>query len=130
MERMNTDKRCGLWSVDRGLRAKRGGNMCYTVPVIGTMVTSFIWIKTKSKRIMILNLMLLGAALFGVIDHAWNNELFLISDHFLSDILLGVTITFVTVLVWAIGIWVQSRNSFHTIATQITRNGSALKIFF
>jgi hypothetical protein len=47
-----------------------------------------------------LNLMFYGASIFGVIDHLWNGELFLISPNLTKDILLGVVIT---ACVW--GIW-------------------------
>jgi hypothetical protein len=40
-----------------------------------------------------LNLMFLGGALFGIIDHLWNGELFLISANWASDLTLGFTIT-------------------------------------
>jgi hypothetical protein len=37
--------------------------------------------------------MFLGAAIFGVIDHLWNGELFLISTNWIMDLALGFTIT-------------------------------------
>jgi hypothetical protein len=37
--------------------------------------------------------MLLGGALFGLVDHAWNGELMMISQAWLSDIALGFAIT-------------------------------------
>lgn len=74
--------------------------MCYTVPLAGAVVTHVVWTKTKSSKVWWLNLMFYGGALFGVIDHLWNGELFLISENMRSDILLGVTITAVILLVW------------------------------
>jgi hypothetical protein len=49
--------------------------------------------KKKDPRIGRLNLMLYGASMFGVIDHLWNRELFLISENVAKDLLLGVVIT-------------------------------------
>ncbi|MFH1772398.1 MAG: hypothetical protein ABH872_06240 [Candidatus Omnitrophota bacterium] len=74
--------------------------MCYAVPLAGAIITSGIWKKTKNIKIRWLNLMFYGGALFGVVDHLWNKELFLISDNFASDILLGFVISAVTVVVW------------------------------
>lgn len=37
--------------------------------------------------------MFLGAAFFGIIDHLWNGELFLISQNWMMDLALGFTIT-------------------------------------
>jgi hypothetical protein len=47
-----------------------------------------------------LNLLLIGGAIFGVVDHLWNGEIFLIGDNLVLDLMLGVTITTVIVLIW------------------------------
>ena len=44
--------------------------------------------------------MFYGAALFGVIDHGWNGELFLVSENAAKDLMLGVVIALVTLAVW------------------------------
>ena len=75
--------------------------MCYTVPLVGAIVTTVIWSKTKNVKLWWLNLMFYGGALFGVIDHFWNGELFLISENIISDLMLGVVITLGLVLTWA-----------------------------
>ncbi|UCH12749.1 MAG: hypothetical protein JSW18_02055 [Candidatus Omnitrophota bacterium] len=75
--------------------------MCYTVPLAGAMITSLAWRKSKSVKLWWLNLMFYGGALFGVIDHLWNGELFLISENIIKDLLLGVTITLCILLTWA-----------------------------
>ena len=50
--------------------------------------------------------MFYGGALFGVIDHWWNGELFLISENIISDLLLGVTIVAIILISWgATVIW-------------------------
>ncbi len=46
--------------------------------------------------------MLYGGALFGVVDHLWNGQLFLIGGAPLMDLLLGVTITAVIFGGWGI----------------------------
>ena len=74
--------------------------MCYAAPLVGAMVTSVTWSKTKSVKIWWLNLMFYGGALFGVIDHWWNGELFLISENIAGDLLLGVVITGVIFIAW------------------------------
>lgn len=74
--------------------------MCYTAPLVGAVVTTAAWRRTKSVKVWWLNLMFYGGALFGVIDHLWNGELFLISENIISDLLLGVTITAVILLAW------------------------------
>jgi hypothetical protein len=47
-------------------------------------------------------MLLAGGALFGVVDHLWNGELFLFSGNLLSDLLLGATITATIVAAWAV----------------------------
>jgi len=76
--------------------------MCYTVPLAAATVTSVFWGRTKNVKIWWLNLMFYGGALFGVIDHLWNGELFLISENIISDLLLGLTITVIILLTWII----------------------------
>ena len=74
--------------------------MCYTAPLVGAVVTSVVWSKTRSVKVWWLTLMLYGGALFGVIDHFWNGELFLISENIISDLLLGVTIVAIILISW------------------------------
>lgn len=76
--------------------------MCYTVPLAGAIVTTAAWSKTKDVKVWWLTLMFYGGGLFGVIDHLWNGELFLISENIVSDLLLGVTITAITLVCWGI----------------------------
>ena len=76
--------------------------MCYTVPLIGAVATSILWKKKKSAEMWWLNLMFYGAALFGVIDHLWNGELFLISENWLRDLCLGIVITAAIFVGWSI----------------------------
>ena len=76
--------------------------MCYTAPLVGAIVTTAIWGKTKNVKVWWLNLMFYGGALFGVIDHLWNGELFLISENIVKDLLLGITITAIILVCWGI----------------------------
>lgn len=67
--------------------------MCYVGPLTGAIVTSVLWRKTKNVKIFWLNLLFWGGALFGVIDHLLNGELFLVSENVGWDLLLGAIIT-------------------------------------
>lgn len=84
--------------------------MCYAVPLAGAVAASLAWKKTKSVKIWWLTLMFYGGALFGVIDHFWNGELFLISENIISDLLLGVVITAVMLLTWGVAVMYSRRN--------------------
>ena len=84
--------------------------MCYTVPLAGAVITSLVWHKKKERKIWWLNLMFYGGALFGVIDHLWNGELFLISHNIVKDLFLGVTITVGILICWAVILKLSQRN--------------------
>ncbi len=84
--------------------------MCYAGPVIGAFITSFLWKKTKSVRLFWLNLLFWGGALFGVIDHLWNGELFLISENIGMDFLLGGVITVSILIVWRVMLLVGKKH--------------------
>ena len=76
--------------------------MCYTVPTAAAIVTTFMWRKNKSLGLWWLLLLFYGGALFGVIDHLWNGELFLISKTPVKDFALGFVITAVIILAWLV----------------------------
>ncbi|MFH1360632.1 MAG: hypothetical protein ABIJ41_06300 [Candidatus Omnitrophota bacterium] len=76
--------------------------MCYTVPAAGAIVTTVMWSRTKDVKLWWLNLLFWGGALFGLIDHWWNGELFFVGEHIVSDLLLGVTITLAIFIFWKI----------------------------
>jgi hypothetical protein len=76
--------------------------MCYTVPTAGAIVTTFMWHRSKDVKLWWLNLLLWGGALFGMIDHLWNGELFFISKNWASDIALGFVITLSIFVFWKI----------------------------
>ncbi len=76
--------------------------MCYAVPAVGAIVTSVVWGKTKGVRIGWLNLLFWGGALFGIIDHLWNGELFAVSENISGDLMLGVAITVAILVCWSL----------------------------
>lgn len=84
--------------------------MCYLGPVSAAVVTSFIWQKKKTLKLFWLMLLFYGGALFGVIDHLWNGELFLISENWAKDVLLGAVITAGTFLLWVVILALAKRN--------------------
>ena len=69
--------------------------VCYSVPLAALLITAFRRkiLRKKDVEGFWLNLLLLGGALFGVIDHFWNGELLLIGANWAADLMLGVTIT-------------------------------------
>ncbi len=78
--------------------------MCYTVPTAAAVITTFCWKKSGSPKTFWLMLMLYGGALFGIIDHLWNGELFFISANWKSDIALGAVITASIFAAWCAAI--------------------------
>jgi hypothetical protein len=69
--------------------------VCYIIPLVTAILSSVVWrFKGDSSPAGFwLVLLLCGGALFGVVDHLWNGELFLIGENIKSDLLLGCTIT-------------------------------------
>lgn len=77
--------------------------VCYAIPLVAAIITSTIWgSQRRGPASWWLNLLLYGGALFGVVDHLWNGELFLMGEAPLMDVLLGVTITAVIFVGWGI----------------------------
>ena len=77
--------------------------VCYIIPLVAAIITSTIWgSQRRGPAGWWLNLLLYGGALFGVVDHLWNGELFLMGEAPLMDVLLGVTITAVIFAGWGI----------------------------
>jgi hypothetical protein len=80
--------------------------VCYAVPMVAAVVhyatrRNIISWKTSVHQLW-LGLLLLGGAIFGIVDHLWNGELFLIGENIVSDLLLGVAITVSIFVIWAI----------------------------
>ena len=80
--------------------------VCYAVPTVAAIVHGVIRKKKISWKSNVhhlwLSLLFSGAAIFGLIDHWWNGELFLIGENIFIDILLGVTITIACVIIWGV----------------------------
>jgi len=76
--------------------------MCYTVPLAAAIITTIRGRQKKEPKIWWLNLLLYGGTLFGVVDHIWNGELFLISASVGKDIALGFVITATIFACWGI----------------------------
>lgn len=77
--------------------------VCWIVPLTAAVVSSIVWSRAKRGPAgWWLNLLLYGGAIFGVVDHIWHGELFLIGEALLMDLLLGATITSTTFAGWGI----------------------------
>lgn len=83
--------------------------MCYLGPTTAAILTTFIWKSKKTLRLFWLMLMFYGGTLFGVIDHLWNGELFLISKEWMKDLSLGLVITAGISLAWVVIIFLAKR---------------------
>lgn len=82
--------------------------LCYIIPTI-TLIFLTIFrkgLKIKEPEKGWLFLLFLGAVIFGVVDHLWNGEIFLISENPLKDIILGVVITISVFIVWQIIVYI------------------------
>ncbi|OGS40410.1 MAG: hypothetical protein A3K77_02230 [Euryarchaeota archaeon RBG_13_31_8] len=95
--------------------------VCYAVPTVvaiihyATRKNISSW-KTSTHQLW-LTLLLLGSAIFGVVDHLWNGELFLIGEDIGFDLLLGVVITIVTIAIWTILVIVDNKSNKTIIKT-------------
>ena len=77
--------------------------VCYIVPLaLAVLVSAILGFSKKGMKGFWLNLMLYGAALFGVVDHAWHGQLFFISSNLVADITLGGAITGAIFGAWGI----------------------------
>ena len=77
--------------------------VCYTIPLVAAIISTIVWSsQRRGPAGWWLNLLLYGGALFGLVDHLWNGELFLSGGAPLMDLLLGVTITAVIFGGWGI----------------------------
>ena len=76
---------------------------CYIVPLAAAIMHYGLRKKVRgfdSMHQLWLNLLFLGGGVFGIVDHWWNRELFLIGDKIMMDLMLGVLITVVIFIVW------------------------------
>ena len=83
---------------------------CYTVPAAAALIQFVFRRKNKflGEQARYLNQLYTGGALFGIIDHIWNGDLFLFS---VSDFLLGITITLGMTFTWWISTKIASQKS-------------------
>ena len=80
--------------------------MCYTVPLVATLILNGV---KGFKKIQIphsekLNLLLIGGSVMLVVDHWWNGELFLVGENIIKDLLLGVAMTGAVFIFWGIAV--------------------------
>jgi len=77
---------------------------CYIIPAAAAVIHLFYRkrLTQRAEQHRWLNLLFLGGAIFGVIDHLWNGELFHIGYR---DMLLGLVITIVIWSVWQVIVW-------------------------
>lgn len=76
--------------------------VCYIIPSsLALMLFVFRRFKVKKdKPLYLLNLLLAAGSIMLIIDHLWNNELFLISTNIFHDIILGFLMTIGTIIFW------------------------------
>ncbi|MBU0635695.1 hypothetical protein KKE06_01595 [Candidatus Micrarchaeota archaeon] len=88
--------------------------VCYVIPAVAAIIHYVLRKKHKTGKNSLahswLTLLLSGGAIFGIVDHLWNGELFLIGENLGIDILLGITITTVTIASWAIIVLISQFN--------------------
>jgi hypothetical protein len=80
--------------------------VCYAVPTVAAIVHGILR-KNKTSwkgnmQHLWLNLLLAGGAIFGLVDHWWNGELFYIGNNVVLDLLLGVAITVSIYIFWSV----------------------------
>ena len=95
--------------------------VCYAIPTVAAIIhhvtrKNIVGWKTSIHQLW-LTLLLVGGAIFGIVDHLINGELFLIGEDIGFDLLLGVTITIVTIAVWAIIVIVDKKVNKPAIKT-------------
>ncbi len=85
--------------------------MCYLGPASAALISTLIWRKNKSVKLFYLMLMFYGSAIFGLVDHLLNGELFLVTDSWPKDLLLGLIIVLITILFWRSIIYFLKRSA-------------------
>ncbi len=98
-----------------------GENMaCYIIPLMATLVHYGLRKKVlapgANPRQGWLTMMLGGASVFGVVDHAWNGEIFLVSSNPGWDLALGAAITAAVTGLWALATASSRRSPAKTAA--------------
>jgi hypothetical protein len=80
--------------------------VCYAIPLAASILHAVTRKKISSWRNNVhhfwLNLLFIGGAIFGVVDHMWNGELLLVRENIGFDILLGLVISVIIYVVWIV----------------------------
>jgi hypothetical protein len=77
---------------------------CFAVPTAAAIIHKVLrsrvpsWRHNRNQRL--LNYLFIGGSIFGIVDHAWNGELFMVSPNLVWDLSLGVAITAAIIFVW------------------------------
>lgn len=108
-------------------------SLCWAIPTTAAIIVSAMRKAQKGGRSaptgriesLWFTLLLFGGAIFGVVDHIWNKELFLIGPEPWKDIGLGIVITVTIFVVW--GIIVAVARGRKEIAIQHSAGGQAQK---
>lgn len=78
--------------------------VCFVVPGISFLVHAVLRKKMPAWQTSVshsyLSLLLLGGSVFGLVDHAYNGELFFVGQNVATDLFLGVLISVSIGLVW------------------------------
>lgn len=93
-------------------------SVCWAIPTTTAIIVSAVRKKGRTESLWLL-LLLFGGAIFGVVDHIWNKELFLIGPEPWKDIGLGIVITVTIFVAW--GIIVTVARGRKGIATELGR---------
>lgn len=101
--------------------------VCYIVPLVATALIS-VGRKTGGKGLSIghasyglwLNIMMLGGAVFGLIDHMFTGELFVLTSMWMTDMAVGGAITAGITACWGVVVAMPKiSHSFHNISNRI-----------
>lgn len=85
--------------------------MCYTISLTAVLLLNgFKKVKKiENRHLDRLNLLLLGGTIMLIVDHWWNNELFLIGPNIFKDLLLGVAMTGAILVFWGITVLIDKK---------------------
>lgn len=85
--------------------------MCYTISLAAVLaLNGFKKVKKiENRHFDRLNLMMLGGTIMLIVDHWWNNELFLIGPNIFKDLFLGVVMTAAIFAFWGLTIMLEKR---------------------
>ncbi|MFH1055004.1 MAG: hypothetical protein V1744_02795 [Candidatus Altiarchaeota archaeon] len=76
--------------------------VCYAVPAV-VAALSIVYRRRygfHGKHAQWFTMLFSGGSVFGIVDHLWNGELFLIGPNLVGDLLLGLAITAALSVAW------------------------------